>query len=90
MIEHIENSKLTWPHLWNNLGLTKDHAGRWYASDKSPELVKTYCSQYPMPSHASPKRHAEPLLTVEFAKLLTEKMPKLAVKCGVAIETEDK
>lgn len=84
MAIYIKNAVLDWPHLWGNLGLTRDNGGRWHAGKNSPLYVQEYCAQFREPSRAWPMSHAKPLLTAKFAKYLTERDPALAVKLGVA------
>ena len=84
--QYIKGAKLEWPNIWNDLGLSKDKGGRWYAGLSVDPWIKDYCDQFRTPSRAYPYSHAKPLLTQKFAKLLTEKNPELAIKLGVAQE----
>ena len=81
---YIKRSKLDWPNLWNDLGMSKDKGGRWYPGDDTPDWVAEYLSDYRSPSRAWPNSYATALLTCKFAKLLTEKEPSLAIELGVA------
>lgn len=76
-------TKLEWPDLWNNLGMSKDNGGRWYPKDTAPEVVKEYVSQYRSPSRSWPNSYATPLLTAKFAKHLKAAAPDLAKQCGL-------
>lgn len=84
--QYISKATLKWPNLWNDLGLTRDNGGRWYAGKESPAWIREYCEQFRTPSRAYPHSHSKPLLTQKFARLLCEKDPELAVKLGVAIK----
>lgn len=76
-------TKLEWPDLWNNLGMSKDNGGRWYPNDDAPIIVKEYVSQYRSPSRSWPNSYATPLLTVKFAEYLKERDSELAKQCGL-------
>lgn len=84
MATYIKKATLSWPDLWNELGLTKDTGGRWCAGANAPQFVRDYVASFRTPSRAWPMSHAKPLLTAKFAKHLTEVAPEIAVKCGVA------
>ena len=84
--QYIKGATLEFSDFWTDSGLSRDNGGRWYAGSNSPKFVQEYCSQFRTPSRAWPHSHAKPLLTQKFAKLLTEKDPRLAIKLGVAEE----
>jgi hypothetical protein len=85
---YIKKSTLDFPDLWNELGLSKDNGGRWYAGKASPAFVREYCAGFRTPSRSWPMSHAKPLLTQKFAKFLCEADPALAVKLGVGYFNE--
>lgn len=86
--EYIKRTKLNWPALWNDLGMERDSADRWYPGTDTPEWVSDYLTEFRSPSRAHPKSYAQALLTQKFAKLLAEKDPELAVALGVAKEVK--
>ena len=87
MTTYIKDSKLDWPDIWGELGMTKDNGGRWYPGDDTPTVVTDYLKGYRSPSRAYPYSYATPLLTKKFAKYLTENEPELAIKLGVATQS---
>ena len=76
-------NKLSWPHLWDYLGMQKDNGGRWYPSTRTPDWVREYLDNYRSPSRTWPNSYASALLTVKFAKLLAEKDTELAKRVGL-------
>jgi len=80
---HKKGAKLKWSDLWNELGMERDRAGRWYPGEDSPEYVRDYLDGYRGPSRAYPKSYATALLTAKFAKKLCEFDPDLAVRLKI-------
>ena len=81
---YIKKSTLSFPDLWNEMGMEKDKGGRWESGENTPDWAREYLKGYRTPSRSWPMSHAKALLSQKFAKLLTEKDPKLAIKLGVA------
>lgn len=83
-INYVKKSTLNWPDIWNYLGMSRDNGGRWQPTNSTPEIVSDYLKYFRFPSRAYPNSYATALLTQKFARYLTEKMPDMAVKIGIA------
>lgn len=86
MATYIKKSKLAFPQLYQDIGMIKDKAGRWYPSENTPECVNEYLNYIRSPSRALPNSYATALLTQKFAKYLTEHAPELAIKLRIATQ----
>lgn len=86
--QHKKSMRLVWPNLWEDLNMAKDGGGRWDVTESTPEKIRGYLRGYRAPSRAFPNSRASAALTIKFSKWLSDELPELAIKCGVAEEVK--